>query len=186
MKLLLSTILLFAFVRSAVAEDDPRAVTFIPAYVPDGNHAATDTSNSIVVYGARDDEGFYSVQGVSRRLSFIDLEKLLVTFYRDFPTGAKSDAKGFTGLPISKPNILYKNLSWAETKDTGRDLVTKIAKSENVSLYFFTINANYSVAKREGLNTPDAATVIIDFYDSRMTSTAMALWPGNHNPEPQR
>jgi len=179
MKLLLPTILLFSFIQSSVADDDPRAVAFSPFYVPDGNQIASDTSKSIVVYGARDDDGLYSVQGVSHRLQLDELEKLLVAFFRDFPEDAKSDAKGFAGLPISKPNILYKSLSWGETKNAGRDLVTKIAKSANVSLYFFTINPNYFARKREGITTPDASTVSIEYYDGRLSSTASALWPGN-------
>ena len=183
MNLLLPTILLFAFVVSSVAEGDPRAVTYIPGFVAEGNHIATDTSKSIVVFGARDDEGLYSVQGVNRRFSLDELEKLLVTFFREFPTDAKSDAKGFTGLPVSKPNVLYKSLSWAETKSAGRDLVTEVAKSANVSLYFFTINPNYSAAKRKGVVTPDASTAVIDYYDSRLATTVTALWPENRNPE---
>lgn len=183
MKLLQTTAFLLTFILPSVAQDDPRVVRFSPVYIPDGNHALTDTSTSIVIHGARDDDGLYSVHGVNRRLSLSELEKLLVTFFRDFPTDAKSDAKGFSGLPISKPNLLYKSLSWAETKNIGRDLVTKIAKSENVSLYFFTINPDYSATRKEGLTAQEASTSLIDYYDNRLSSTALTLWPENNNPE---
>ena len=183
MKPLLSLLFFIALAMLAFAEDDPRAVAFSPVHIAKGNHIATDTSKSIVVYGARDDEGLYSVQGVGRRFSFKELETLLATFYRDFPKDAKTEAEGFAGLPVSRPNILYKSLSWAEVKNDGRDLVIKIAKEADVSLYLFTINPNYSVKKGKVPGIPDASTAVIDYYDGRLSSTARALWPVNRNPE---
>ena len=182
MKHLFTTLIFIIFASYALAQDDPRSVIFSPGSVPDDNPNAKDTSKSIVIYGANDMKGMYSVNGVNLPLTFTELNNLLVTFYRDFPKDAKSDTEGFLGISIPKPNLLYRSLSWAELKNNGRNLMTKTAKNNNVSIHYFSINPSYSVTKKVGLSakTPDLSGAFIDYYDKRLALTAAALWPKKH------
>jgi hypothetical protein len=176
---LIHVFIFITFSLYSSAQDDPRSVKFTPSYLPKDNPNAQDTTKSIVIYGATDEKGLYSVNGVSHPLTFIELEKLLLMFYRDFPKDAKSDASGYEGIDIPKPNILYHSNSWAELKNDGRDLVTKIAKSNQVSLYYFSINEIYPTNTRTISETkkPQQSGVFIDYYDTRLATTTASLWP---------
>jgi hypothetical protein len=178
MNLFIHIFIFITFSLYSAAQGDPRCIKLTPSYVPKENPHAQDTTKSIVIYGATDGKGLYSVNGVNRPLTFIELEKLLPIFYRDFPKEAISDTVGYQGLDIPKPNILYSSNSWAELKNDGRNLVTKIAKNNQVSLYYFSANLNSPIDKQ--IISPNRVGAFIDYYDNRLTITAASLWPKKH------